>query len=109
MAGVQPVRQAAAGASQARYAFQGHGLEDAENRAHDIVKRGVHHLAVSMLSAESSPSPRPSPPRRGRSIWACLGRSLTGGCSQPMVLVLPLLGERAGVRANIMFESIVRA
>jgi len=34
-------------------------------------------------------------------------RSLNGGLFQPGQMVLPLLGERAGVRANFIFNCIV--
>src|SRR5216684_4434379 len=48
-----------------------------------------------------SPSPRPSPPGRGRSYCLSLEHSLNGDPCGRRQWVLPLLGERAGVRASL--------
>src|SRR5881396_2752026 len=56
-----------------------------------------------------SPSPWPSPPGRGRSFCRFLEVSLGGDSLQHGQIVLPLLGERAGVRASVLFDRILTA
>src|SRR6266478_606712 len=53
-----------------------------------------------------SPSPRPSPPGRGRSYCLSLEHSLNGDPCGRRQWVLPLLGERAGVRASLISYCI---
>jgi hypothetical protein len=45
-------------------------------------------------------------PRRGNHQWQRWKKSTNGEHSPALENVLPLLGERAGVRANVTFNSI---
>ena len=74
-----------------------------------LYTRGYRELSRNH-AVKKKARPHPSPPPQGEGeLFVCLSTFTNCGSFQPGQMVLPLLGERAGVRANFIFNCIVTA
>src|SRR5579863_1953989 len=74
-----------------------------------LCMHGKSFLTESFSGKKHSPSPRPSPPRRGRPISVAGAALPTGNSFQFGTSLSPLQGERVRVRARQYSDSIVTA